>query len=127
MIKTAETNTQFTANLHFMVKHKVQGILWDLLVWLDTENEVQSVRDLLAYIRLFTDFGDNSQGRLFFETIKDTKTLRLVLPDIAARLVSRGRASGTTWLEDLGLHIQELHRVDPHPGVGHGNDREPEE
>lgn len=124
MIKSAETNTQFTTNLHSMVKHKVQGILWDLLVWLDSDNEVQSVRDLLSYIRLFTDFGDNSQGRLFFEAIKETKTLRLVLPDIASRLVSRGRATGTTWLEELGLHIQELHRIEPHPGLGHDRDSE---
>lgn len=124
MIKSVDNSTQFTSNLHSMVKHKVQGILWDVLVWLDTDNEVLSVRDLLAYIRLFTDFGDNSQGRLFFESIKDTKTLRLILPDIASRLVSRGRSAGTPWLEELGLHIQELHKIEPHPGVGHGSEKE---
>ena len=108
--------------VHSMVKHKIQGILWDLLAWLDSDAEIQSVRDILSYIRLFTDFGDNSQGRLFYEQIKENPTLRLVLPEIAARLVSRGKATGTSWLEDLGRHIQELHVLEPHPGVGAGND-----
>ncbi len=117
-MKSYESNAQFTSVVHSMVKHKVQGILWDLLAWLDNDGEIQSVRDILSYIRLFTDFGDNSQGRLFYELVKDNKTLRLVLPEIAVRLVSRGKATGTTWLEDLGRHIQELHRVEPHPGVG---------
>ncbi len=116
------SNIQFTTNLHLMMKHKVQGILWDLLAWLDTEEEIQSVRDILSYIRLFTDFGDNTQGRLFLESVKEMKVLRLILPEIASRLVSRGKATGATWLEELGLHIQELHKKDPHPGVGHDRD-----
>lgn len=125
MVRKFGSNAQYTTNLHSMMKHKVQASLWDLLIWLDSEEQIQSVRDLLSYIRLFTDFGDNAQGRLFFESIKETRALRLVLPDIASRLVSRGHATGTTWLEELGLHIQELHKIEPHPGVGHGNaDRE---
>jgi len=118
MMKSFGGNAQYTTTLHSMVKHRIQGTLWDLIVWLDSDEEIQSVRDILSYIRLFTDFGDNNQGRLFFEGIKNSKTLRLVLPDIAARLVSRGRATGATWLEDLGLHIQAIHREHPHPGVG---------
>jgi hypothetical protein len=121
-MKSFENNAQYTSMVHSMVKHKVQGILWDLLWWLDSEGEIQSVRDILSYIRLFTDFGDNSQGRLFFDLIKTNRTLRLVLPEIASRLVSRGKATGSSWLEDLGRHIQELHRIEPHPGVG--SDRE---
>lgn len=121
-MKSYDSDAQYTSIVHSMVKHKIQANLWDLLLWLDTEAEIQSVRDLLSYIRLFTDFGDSNQGRLFFEKIKDCKTLRLVLPDIAVRLVSRGKATGTTWLEDLGLHIQKIHRVHPHPGVGGDRD-----
>lgn len=121
-MKSYESDAQYTAIVHSMVKHKVQATLWDLLMWLDSEAEIQSVRDLLSYIRLFTDFGDNSQGRLFFDQIKDHKTLRLILPDIAMRLVSRGKATGTSWLEDLGLHIQQIHRKHPHPGVGADRD-----
>jgi hypothetical protein len=117
-MKTYDNNAQYTAMVHSMIKHKVQAILWDLLVWLDGDGEIQSVRDILSYIRLFTDFGDNSQGRLFFESMRRQKTLRLVLPEIASRLVSRGKATGSTWLEDLGLYIQELHKIEPHPGVG---------
>lgn len=101
-----------------MTKHKIQGVLWDVLCWLDTDDEIQSVRDLLSYIRLFTDFGDHTQGRLFFESVKDQKVLRLILPDIASRLVSRGQATGTAWLHDLGLRVQEIHKTEPHPGVG---------
>jgi len=121
-MKTFENNTQYTSMVHSMVKHKVQAILWDLLSWLDSKGEIQSVRDILSYIRLFTDFGDNNQGRLFFELIKDNKTLRMVLPEIASRLVSRGKATGSTWLEDLGRHIQEFHKIEPHPGVGANHD-----
>ena len=116
------SNAQYTTNLHSMMKHKIQATLWDMLPWLDTQEEIQSVRDLLSYIRLFTDFGDNTQGRLFLESVKSTRALRLILPDIAARLVSRGKATGTSWLEELGLHIQELHKLEPHPGVGHDRD-----
>lgn len=117
-MKNYENNAHYTSIMHSMVKHKVQAVLWDLLLGLESEGEVQSVRDLLSYIRLFTDFGDNTQGRLFLERIKDNRTLRLILPDIAARLVSRGKATGTGWLEELGRHIQEIHKLEPHPGVG---------
>lgn len=117
-MKSYDNHAQYTAMVHSMVKHKIQAMIWDLLVWLDGDGEIQSVRDLLSYIRLFTDFGDNSQGRLFYERIKRQKTLRLILPEIASRLVSRGKATGSTWLEELGIHIQELHKVEPHPGVG---------
>jgi len=121
-MKFIEGNGQYTATVHSVVKHKVQAILWDLLTWLDAKEDIQSVRDILSYIRLFTDFGDNAQGRMFLELIRDNKTLRLILPEIAARLVSRGKATGTTWLEDLGKHIQELHAIEPHPGVGADRD-----
>lgn len=118
------SDAQYTAHLHSMVKSKTQAVLWDLLMWLDSDEEIQSVRDMLSYIRLFTDFGDSTQGRLFYDRVRDTAVLRLILPEIAARLVSRGHATGTTWLEELGLRIQELHKITPHPGVG--ADREPE-
>ena len=121
-MKSYENNAQYTSMVHSMVKHKIQGMLWDLLNWLDNDAEVQSVRDILSYIRLFTDFGDNSQGRIFFDLIKDNKTLRLILPEIASRLVSRGKATSTSWLEDLGRHIQEIHKIEPHPGVGADRD-----
>lgn len=121
-MKTIESNGQYTSVVHSVVKHKVQSILWDLLIWLESDEELQSVRDILSYIRLFTDFGDNTQGKMFFELIRENRTLRLILPEIAARLVSRGKASGTTWLEELGKHIQELHKLEPHPGVGHDRD-----
>jgi hypothetical protein len=111
------SDAQFTTIVHAMVKHKVQGNLWDLLSWLDTGAELQSVRDILAYIRLFSDFGDANQGRLFLNLIKPNPTLRLVLPDIAARFVSRGKTTSSTWLEELGLHIQALHRTAGHPGA----------
>ena len=117
-----ESSTQYTSIVHSVVKHKIQGTLWDLLMWLESDQDIQSVRDILSYIRLFTDFGDNSQGRLFFDLIKNNKTLQLVLPEIASRLVSRGKATNTSWLEDLGLHIQQLHKVEPHPGVGADRD-----
>ncbi len=117
-MKSYDNDAQYTAMVHSMVKHKVQATLWDLLLWLDSEAEIQSVRDLLSYIRLFTDFGDSNQGRHFFDHVKSHKILRLILPDIATRLVSRGKATGTAWLEDLGLHIQQIHRAHPHPGVG---------
>lgn len=111
------SDAQFTTIVHAMVKHKVQGILWDLLSWIDTGAELQSVRDILAYIRLFSDFGDANQGRLFLNLIKPNPNLRLVLPDIAARFVSRGKTTSSTWLEELGLHIQTLHRAGGgHPG-----------
>lgn len=125
-MKTYENSAQYTAMLHSMVKHKIQGTLWDLLTWLEAEEDVQSVRDILSYIRLFTDFGDNTQGRLFFDLMKSNPTLRLILPEIAGRLASRGKATGTTWLEDLGLHIQALHRIQPHPGVGADRDHSQE-
>lgn len=122
-MKSYENDAQYTTMVHSVVKHKIQATLWDLLMWLDSSDaEIQSVRDLLSYIRLFTDFGDNSQGRLFFEQIRDHKTLRLILPEIATRLVSRGKATGAAWLEDLGLHIQQIHRAHPHPGVGSERD-----
>ncbi len=125
-MKSYDSDAQYTAMVHSMVKHKIQATLWDLLLWLDSDAEIQSVRDLLSYIRLFTDFGDNSQGRLFYDKIKSHKTLRLILPDIASRLVSRGKATGATWLEDLGLHIQKIHRAHPHPGTGSDRDHNDE-
>lgn len=112
-MKNYRSDAQFTTIVHAMVKHKVQSTLWDLLAWLDTDQEIQSVRDMLAYIRLFSDFGDAGQGRLFLNLIKDNKNLKLVLPDIAARFVSRGKSTSTTWLEELGIHIQALHKDDP--------------
>lgn len=121
-MKSYENDAQYTAIVHSVVKHKTQATLWDLLMWLDSDDEIQSVRDLLSYIRLFTDFGDNSQGRLFFDQIKGNKVLRLILPDIAMRLVSRGKATGATWLEDLGLHIQKIHLSQPHPGFASERD-----
>lgn len=121
-MQTYESNAQYTSIVHSVVKHKIQGTLWDLLMWLESDQEIQSVRDILSYIRLFTDFGDNTQGRLFCDIIKNHKTLRLVLPEIATRLVSRGKTTNTGWLEDLGLHIQLLHKSDPHPGVGADRD-----
>lgn len=118
-MKVSPASTQFTSTFHSVVKHKIQAVLWDVLTWLEQEEEIHSVRDLLSYIRLFTDFGDNNQGRIFCKLIKKHKTLHMILPDIAARLVSRGASTNTAWLEDLGLHIQELHRHKPHPGVSH--------
>ena len=119
-MKPTENQSQYTTILHTMTKHRVQVVLWDLIGWLDGEKveEIQSVRDILSYIRLFTDFGDNIQGRLFADRIKRHKVIRLVVPEIADRLVSRGRQTGATWLEELGQHIVELHKVEPHPGVG---------
>ena len=111
------SDAQFTTIVHAMVKHKVQGTLWDLLSWLDTGAELQSVRDMLAYIRLFSDFGDANQGRLFLNLVKDNPNLRLVLPDIASRFVSRGKTTSSTWLEELGVHIQTLHKAGGHPGA----------
>lgn len=112
------SDAQYTTIVHAMVKHKVQGTLWDLLSWLDTGAQLQSVRDILAYIRLFSDFGDANQGRLFLNLIKDNPNLRLVLPDIASRFISRGKTTSSTWLEELGNHIQTLHRAQGgHPGV----------
>jgi hypothetical protein len=116
-MRNFRSDAQFTTIVHAMVKHKVQGTLWDLLSWLDTGGELQSVRDILAYIRLFSDFGDANQGRLFMNLVKDNPNLRLVLPDIASRFVSRGKANSSTWLEELGLHIQSLHRSGGHPGA----------
>lgn len=92
-----------------MVKHKIQAVLWDLIAWLESEEEVMSVRDLLSYVRLFSDFGDSNQGKVFFQIIKDYKSLSMVLPDIADRFVSRGKATGTSWLEELGNTIKARH------------------
>jgi hypothetical protein len=117
-MRNFRSDAQFTTIVHAMVKHKVQGTLWDLLSWLDTGGDLQSVRDILAYIRLFSDFGDANQGRLFLNLVKDNPNLRLILPDIAARFVSRGKTTSSTWLEELGVHVQGLHRVSGgHPGV----------
>lgn len=117
-MRNFRSDAQFTTLVHAMVKHKVQSTLWDLLSWLDGESELQSVRDILAYIRLISDFGDANQGRLFLNMIKDNPNLRLVLPDIAARFVSRGKTTNATWLEELGLHIQALHKSSGgHPGA----------
>lgn len=127
-MKPIENQSQYTTILHTMTKHRVQVVLWDLIGWLDGEKveEIQSVRDILSYIRLFTDFGDNIQGRLFADLIKRHKVIRLVLPEIADRLVSRGRQTGATWLEDLGQYIVELHKIEPHPGVGADREAGPE-
>ncbi len=112
------SDAQFTTVIHAMVKHKVQAILWDLLSWLDSGGELQSVRDILAYIRLFSDFGDANQGRLFLNLVKDNPNLKLILPDIADRFVSRGKANSSTWLEELGLYVQSLHKTSGgHPGM----------
>ncbi|MGI8907428.1 MAG: hypothetical protein ACR2IE_13165 [Candidatus Sumerlaeaceae bacterium] len=117
-MRNYRSDAQFTTVIHAMVKHKVQGTLWDLLSWLDNGAELQSIRDMLAYIRLFSDFGDANQGRLFLNLIKDNPNLRLVLPDIASRFVSRGKTTSSTWLEELGVLIQTLHRAGGgHPGV----------
>jgi hypothetical protein len=117
-MRNYRSDAQFTTIVHAMVKHKVQGTLWDLLSWLDNDAQLQSVRDMLAYIRLFSDFGDANQGRIFLNMVKDNPNLRLVLPDIAARFVSRGKTTSSTWLEELGMHIQALHKAGGgHPGV----------
>ena len=117
-MRNYRSDAQFTAVFHAMTKHKIQGTLWDMLSWLDADAQLQSVRDILAYIRLFSDFGDATQGRLFLNLVRENPNLKLVLPEIAARFVSRGKSTSTTWLEELGIHIQSLHRQGGgHPGV----------
>ena len=111
-MRNFRSDAQYTTVLRSMMRHKVQATIWDLLTWLECEAQIDSVRDLLQYIRLVSDFGDTTQGKLFFGLIKDnTKTLRLVTPEIAARFVSRGESTDCSWLKELGLLIQSLHKA----------------
>lgn len=111
-MRNFRSDAQYTTILRSMMRHKIQATIWDLLTWLECEAQIDSVRDLLQYIRLVSDFGDTAQGKLFFGLIKDnTKTLRLVTPEIAARFVSRGESTDCTWLKELGLLIQSLHKA----------------
>lgn len=115
-MRNFRSDAQYTTILRGMMRHKVQSVIWDLLTWLEADANVDSVRDLLQYIRIVSDFGDTAQGKLFFNLIRDnSKTLRLVTPEIAGRFVSRGETTDCAWLKDLGLLIQQLHRTSPDP------------
>ncbi len=118
-MRNFRSDAQYTTILRGMMKHKTQAIIWDLLTWLETDAHVDSVRDLLQYIRVVSDFGDTAQGKLFFNLIRDnTKTLRMVTPEIAGRFISRGESTDCTWLKDLGLLIQTLHKSSQAPDQG---------
>ncbi len=116
-MKNFRSDAQYTTILRGMMRHKVQALIWDLLTWLEADSHIDSVRDLLQYIRLVSDFGDTAQGKLFFSLIRgNTKALRLVTPEIASRFVSRGESTDTTWLKELGVLIQALHKAPPVEG-----------
>lgn len=118
-MRNFRSDAQYTTILRGMMRHKTQAIIWDLLTWLETDAQVDSVRDLLQYIRLVSDFGDTAQGKLFFGLIKEnTKTLRLVTPEIAGRFVSRGETTDCAWLKELGILIQTLHKQQAGEPVG---------
>lgn len=113
-MRNFRSDAQYTTILRGMMRHKVQAIIWDLLTWLESDSQIDSVRDLLQYIRLVSDFGDTAQGKLFFSLIRNnSKTLRLVTPEIASRFVSRGESTDTSWLKELGVLIQALHKGPP--------------
>lgn len=107
-MRNFESDAQFTNTLHHMMTHKIQSCLWDLLDWLDSNAELDSLRDLLLYIRLVADYGDAGQGKLFYDRIKQNKHLKNVSVDIANRYIRRGEETGYSWLKDLGTQILEL-------------------
>ena len=107
-----ESDSRFTNHLHYMLTDRLRVVIWDLLLWLDSKYEVDSLYDLLRYIRLVADYGDANQGQLFFDLIKKSKQLHNVSLEIAERYIKRGADTGIPWLKDLGEHIkheQELH------------------
>lgn len=103
-----ESDTQFTNYLHYIITHRIQGSIWDMLSWLDYRYEIDSLNDLLRYIRLVADYGDAHQGRMFFDLIKENKHLKNVSPEIATRYVRRGQDPNYHWLRDLGHLVQSL-------------------
>jgi hypothetical protein len=105
-----ESDSRFTNHLHYMITDRLRVVVWDLLVWLDSKYEVDSLYDLLRYIRLVADYGDANQGQLFFEMIKGSKQLGNVSLEIAERYIKRGSDTGVPWLKDLGEHIREMQK-----------------
>lgn len=108
-MKNFKSGSSYTALVHSVVKHKIQATLWDLITWLESGEEIHSVRDLLSYIRLFSDFGDANQGKIFLQLVRDYKTIGMILPEIADRFISRGKTTGTPWLEELGHLVKTAH------------------
>lgn len=125
-MKNFKCGSSYTALVHSVVKHKIQATLWDLITWLESGEEIHSVRDLLSYIRLFSDFGDANQGKIFLQLIRDYKSIGLILPEIAERFISRGKSTGTPWLEELGHLVKTAHAEKKDAGEGQNDPHFPE-
>lgn len=104
-MKLVKNSASFTAISHCILKHKIQAILWDIISQLKSEEEILSVKDVLNYIRLFSDYGDKVQGNLFLQCIKDYQCLTMILPSIAEKFINQGKVKGFSWLEELGTII----------------------
>jgi hypothetical protein len=103
------SDSRYTNHLHYMVSDKIQVAIWDLLGWLECDYEVDSLHDVLRYVRLIADYGEPHQGMMFFELIRDNKQLINISSDIAERYIKRGRETGQPWLMEFGEHIKGLH------------------
>jgi hypothetical protein len=104
------SDSRFTNHLHYMLNDRIRAVIWDLLFWMNSDHDIDSLYDLLRYSRLLADYGDLTQGQLFFELIKKNKLLKSVAPDIAERYIKRGEANGILWLKSFGLYIQQVQR-----------------
>jgi hypothetical protein len=103
------SDSRFTNHLHYMVSDKIQVAIWDLLSWLESPYQIDSLHDILRYVRLIADYGEPHQGMMLFELVKNNRQLSNISLDIAERYLKRGRETGLPWLEEFGQHVRTLH------------------
>lgn len=106
-----DSDTKYTNHLHLMLTDRLRVVIWDLLLWLESDNEVDSLYDLLRYIRLVADYADANQGQIFLDRIKKCRQLGNVSAEIADRYIKRGADTGLPWLRELGEYVRALHEA----------------
>lgn len=112
------SDSRFTNHLHYMVSDKVQVAIWDLLAWLERDYEIDSLHDVLRYVRLIADYGEPHQGMMFFELVRENRQLGNISMDIAERYIKRGRETSQPWLMEFGEHIKGLQNAKKLVGAG---------